>query len=1085
MPREACLGGIDSACHEGHEGVLCARCKEGFYTPTYGETLCREFPGGRNATLYFGPSTMLVLAYSGSSLGTFLFCFCIMLLCYRRAEDEEDVLPPWEDGTVDHLKLDSDIASENELKHRKSPRSKAKAAEGFHVWIHHEVDGAYGWMSHALDELCGHSSQSKRKKSRDMAFCQELEMKLTEWNLSVCVEPEERAQAESTLRSSAICIFNLSTHFFDDERTLSLLRLAVEEKKTVVMVVMPMQRWGGKADKTFPENAFNPTWKPFCPDVAPAFAEIAVTWESEYPEACLEELLKRVSSHLTRLTGQVVVDMDRMRKVLAENEEQALLTQAKQMPSEVELAWAWDLKVFDVFLSHKITDAKDIVLTWFNALSALGYHPFLDRLSLDAVENIPLYVEQTVTFGIAVTSNLWQSYWCAIELITAVQLHMAGKLNILLIPIQGERFKIPDGEMRAGVELDFPTPEIMMQNFGKWFASNELCPDEAKAGIIKLYGGGNFTQCRLIKHTLMHYKSFERLFIARCGTSIKSHKMMEEFIAAGGMTMAEVAERVMPLIFEANTLRQQNGEKEFYEARIRHNVGAMGYETRGDLSSQELVIAELLPGDATDGTSSKFEVASLDTQEFADLVRNLRADHQSLGEALRDLALDGIGVVDQFRALAETGNHQYIKMAKFLKSALKPLQEALKNVLATMQIGLSFLLTFGGIDFPPVFSALANMFGFVNFDFLSLELIQALIAAEVNFCGVAVGMGVQLTTFLASIPFAFWLICALKRPTPGKRAEFFDYSIFLAVITCFVVYPTISLRIMKIFKTRTFGQHIVMEADWRISIDDPDYAQCRMWGGVFIFLYVLGIPAIFFGLLWVYARPLNTEVHITDQRAEKAVRAEQTALRRFGILYQKYLPECWWWELLELIRKAVLTGGLIFIRPGTVSQIWASLLIAMIFLLAVTFFTPYRDFRDTFVTTVCQLCTFLTLLCILALRTNLDEEGLLSTGILNAALIVLMVLPLLLAAWLFHANASDLLQARRQMLKNLPAILKDEGPDEKAPPRPSLLRRFCRSCCSCCSRCCACCSCCCLSLGKFMGRQRVRHCSECDRFSDV
>ena len=96
MPREACLGGIDSACHEGHEGVLCARCKEGFYTPTYGETLCREFPGGRNATLYFGPSTMLVLAYSGSSLGTFLFCFCIMLLCYRRAEDEEDVLPPWE-----------------------------------------------------------------------------------------------------------------------------------------------------------------------------------------------------------------------------------------------------------------------------------------------------------------------------------------------------------------------------------------------------------------------------------------------------------------------------------------------------------------------------------------------------------------------------------------------------------------------------------------------------------------------------------------------------------------------------------------------------------------------------------------------------------------------------------------------------------------------------------------------------------------------------------------------------------------------------------------------------------------------------
>lgn len=85
-----------------------------------------------------------------------------------------------------------------------------------------------------------------------------------------------------------------------------------------------------------------------------------------------------------------------------------------------------------------------MVLTWYNALSALEYNPFLDRLSLDAVENIPQYVRETVTFAIAVTRNLWQSYWCAVELLTAVDVHMAGKLNILLIPIQGERFQVTD-----------------------------------------------------------------------------------------------------------------------------------------------------------------------------------------------------------------------------------------------------------------------------------------------------------------------------------------------------------------------------------------------------------------------------------------------------------------------------------------------------------------------------------------------------------------------------------------------------------------------------------------------------------------
>ena len=98
---------------------------------------------------------------------------------------------------------------------------------------------------------------------------------------------------------------------------------------------------------------------------------------------------------------------------LQRREDDALQDAVALQPTEVALQWAWADKVFDAFLSHKITDAKDIVLTWYNTLSALGYNPFVDRLNLDAVENIPTYVEQTATFVIAVTSNLFVSYWCA------------------------------------------------------------------------------------------------------------------------------------------------------------------------------------------------------------------------------------------------------------------------------------------------------------------------------------------------------------------------------------------------------------------------------------------------------------------------------------------------------------------------------------------------------------------------------------------------------------------------------------------------------------------------------------------------
>ena len=76
----------------------------------------------------------------------------------------------------------------------------------------------------------------------------------------------------------------------------------------------------------------------------------------------------------------------------------------------------------------------------------MEYKPFLDRLTLDKVENIPMYVEQTVTVAIAVSTNLFQSYWCAVELCKAVECHAQGKLNILLVPVQGDIWEDPSSK---------------------------------------------------------------------------------------------------------------------------------------------------------------------------------------------------------------------------------------------------------------------------------------------------------------------------------------------------------------------------------------------------------------------------------------------------------------------------------------------------------------------------------------------------------------------------------------------------------------------------------------------------------------
>jgi hypothetical protein len=60
--------------------------------------------------------------------------------------------------------------------------------------------------------------------------------------------------------------------------------------------------------------------------------------------------------------------------------------------------------------------------------------------------------------------------------------------------------------------LSFPTPAIVTARFPVWFPH---LPAKTLAAVERLYAGGSYTQSRLVQHTLMHYKSFERRSMAQ------------------------------------------------------------------------------------------------------------------------------------------------------------------------------------------------------------------------------------------------------------------------------------------------------------------------------------------------------------------------------------------------------------------------------------------------------------------------------------------------------------------------------------------------------------------------------------------
>merc|ERR1711865_774081 len=88
----------------------------------------------------------------------------------------------------------------------------------------------------------------------------------------------------------------------------------------------------------------------------------------------------------------------------------------------------------------------------------------------------------------------------------------------------------------------------------------------------------------------------------------------------------------------------------------------------------------------------------------------------------------------------------------------------------------------------------------------------------------------------------------------------------------------------------------------------------------------------------------------------------------FGWVYKAYESKFWYWEMLEFLRKFMLSSAIIFCAPGTSTQIIVGLVISLIFLFVLTTFKPYEHDSDDTVQSLCFFSLNVTLISGIALR---------------------------------------------------------------------------------------------------------------------
>jgi hypothetical protein len=187
----------------------------------------------------------------------------------------------------------------------------------------------------------------------------------------------------------------------------------------------------------------------------------------------------------------------------------------------------------------------------------------------------------------------------------------------------------------------------------------------------------------------------------------------------------------------------------------------------------------------------------------------------------------------------------------------------------------------------------------------------------------------------------------------------------------FLFYPLLSRTVFRMFACQELHHDkstLVTESwhvdDYSIDCNGPTHGIYKVVAGVFIFIYPIGIPLVFLLLLW------------KDKKRRTQSRPELGKSSSVDFLRRDYRDDYYYFEVVTLMEKLLLTGILVFIKRGTIFQAFTGGCIAVVFLGVHCWVWPYKEQTDNALKTFAEGQLFLTLFISVILRTQLEREPL-------------------------------------------------------------------------------------------------------------
>ena len=307
-------------------------------------------------------------------------------------------------------------------------------------------------------------------------------------------------------------------------------------------------------------------------------------------------------------------------------------------------------------------------------------------------------------------------------------------------------------------------------------------------------------------------------------------------------------------------------------------------------------------------------------------------------------------------------------------------------------------VTFDSIPWP---DELANFMKL--FEIFSIDIFSLFGAAS---CQLQTGFLSKFMFHMSLIPMiliilvgAFGLVLVLSKSSKVFTPESVKTGFYTLVsLILYTLYVGVSTRIFRLFKCREIMGTWYLTADYTVVCFEGAWSFASLIAFVCIGVFVVGIPMGQFLVLCKNRKYIDEKKCIAK---DKDYRKHLDIKHKYGSIFEAYRPDCYYYDIIDLIRRLTLTGGLILVgNEEAVAQVFLGIMISTMWLCLVLYMKPYASAWDTALSGLLSFVLTITLVsgtCLRLYELTLDSADLYQRNAFGAVLIASIVVCLVVS----------------------------------------------------------------------------------------